>query len=170
MPCLVRISAGTLGAAPVSDGERYGAGRQRAGGPRPGVADGGPLVEGQRLGAEVQGRHLPAGVAAEHDGTGARPETGEVDAEGAGVAAVRVEAKSLAHRGDRDLPADGEMAAADDDFDAGAEHPGLGVGEHPGAEGVPAAQLTPDLRLLGDVGAHGVIGEAQQAAQDRVGR
>ena len=34
------------------------------------------------------------------------------------------------------------MAAADGDLDA-AEHPGLGIGEHAGAEGVPAAQVPP---------------------------
>lgn len=126
MPCLVRVSADMLGAAPVTHGDRRGAGRQRADSPRPGVADAGPLVEGHRQDAEVQGRHFAAGCAAEHDRSGARPGPGDVDAEGVGVLAVRVQAKSPAHRGDRDQPADGEVAAADDDLGAGPEHPGLG--------------------------------------------
>src|ERR1039458_1564244 len=128
--------------------ERDGADGQRASDPRPGVPDAGPFVEGQRLDAEVQGRDFTAGFAAEHDRRGARTEPGEIDAEGVGVVAVRVEAKSLAHRRRRDLPADGEVAAADNELDAGAEHPGLGAGEHSGTEGVPAAQATPGPGLL----------------------
>lgn len=54
------------------------------------------------------------------------------------------------------------MISADDDLDAGPEYcPGLGVGEHAGAEGVPAAQITPALRMLRTVGAHGVIREVE---------
>ena len=65
----------------------------------------------------MQGRHLAVGGAAEHDRGGARPEPGEIDAEGVGVVAVGMEAQAPAHRGDRHLPADGEVAAADDDLD-----------------------------------------------------
>jgi len=88
----------------------------------------------------VQGGHLAAGSAAEHHWRGARPEPGDVDAEGVGVVAVRVEPKTLAHRGHRRLAADGEVVAADDDLQAGPEQgPLLGVQEHTGAEGIPAA-------------------------------
>ncbi len=74
-------------------------------------------------------------------------------------------------RGDRDLPADDQMAAADGDL-RGAEHPGLGVGQQARPEGVPAAQVkvTPGRGLLGDVGVHRVVGEIEQAAPGPHGR
>jgi hypothetical protein len=89
------------------------------------------VAEGHRVDAEVQGGHLAAGPAAEHDLGGARPEPGQGDAEGVGVLAVGVEAKSPAHRGHRDLPPDGELAAVGGELDA-AEHPGLGSVSTPG--------------------------------------
>ena len=71
-----------------------------------GVLDAGPLAEGQRLNSEVHGRHVTCGSAAEYDLGGARPEPGELDAEGVRVVAVGVQAQSPADRGDRDPPAD----------------------------------------------------------------
>ena len=70
----------------------------------------------------MQGRHLSVGVVAEHDGRGARPDPGEIDAESVGVIAVGVEAKASAHRRDRQLSANYELLTADDDLDAGHEH------------------------------------------------
>src|SRR5262249_35083678 len=99
--------------------------------PRPRVLGVRAFVEGQRLDAEVQGGDVAAAVAAEHDGRGARPGPGQVDAEGIGILAVGVEAKSPAHRGHRDLPADDEVVMADGDLDT-AEHPGLGSVSTPG--------------------------------------
>jgi hypothetical protein len=109
-----------------------------------------------------------AAVAAEYDRRGTRPESGEVDAEGVGVVAVGVEAQPVAYCRQRDLPADNEVAVADGDLDT-AKHPRLGVGEHPGTEGVPAAQVAPDPGLLRRAGAHGVLGESEDAAEDRAG-
>lgn len=102
-PDVVRASVGTLLAAPAH-GDRRGGGDQRAVDPRSRVPNVGPLLEGHRSEAEVQGRHLAVGVAAEYDGRGAWPKPGEIDAEGVRVVAVRVEAKALAHRMDRHLP------------------------------------------------------------------
>ena len=67
----------------------------------------------------MQSRHLVVGSAAEHDGRRARPQRRKVDAEGVRVIAVGVEAKTLAHRRDRHLPANRRLPAADDDLDAG---------------------------------------------------
>ena len=87
----------------------------------------------------------------------------DVNPKGVRVVAVRVEPKTSAHRGHRCLATDREMVAADDDLEAGPEQgPRLGVEEHPGAEGVPAAQVTPDLGAFGDVGAHGVIRKIEE--------
>lgn len=66
-----------------------------------------------------------------NDWRGAGPEPGEIDAEGVGVVALRVEAKAPPHCRDRHLAADREVVAANDDLDAGPEHrPGLRVAEH----------------------------------------
>ena len=162
------VGARALVAGPTGHRDCQGAGRERAGRPGSGVLDAGPLAEGQRLNSEVHGRDLTGGAAAEHDLGGARPEPGELDAEGGRVVAVGIQAQSPADRGDRDLPADDQVVAADGDL-RGAEHPGLGVGQQARPEGVPAAQVAPGRGLLGDVGAHGVVGEIEQAAQDRVG-
>jgi hypothetical protein len=169
----VIIGRGVLTSPPAQHPpeDQFGAaGYDRAVDPRSGVQNAGPLLEGHRHEADVQGRRLAAGSAAEHDRRGARPEPGDVNPKGVRVVAVRVEPKTSAHRGHRCLATDREMVAADDDLEAGPEQgPRLGVEEHPGAEGVPAAQVTPDLGAFGDVGAHGVIRKIEEQTEQAVG-
>lgn len=100
----------------------------------------------------MQPCHSAIGSAAEDDGGRPRSETGGVDAENVRVVTVGMKHKAPPYRRDRRLPADREVIAANGDFDAGAEqHPLLRIEEHARAEGVPAAQLMPDLRMFGDV-------------------
>lgn len=80
------------------------------------------------------------------------------------VSAVRVERKPPADCGDRELPPEHELTVADDDLGGRPEHPRLGIGQYPGAEGIPAAQVAPGPRLLRDRGGRGVIAEPQNAA------
>ena len=148
---------------------RSRAGDERAVDPGSRVANGGPLVQGDRHEAKVQCLDLSLASAAEDDRRCTGPKRRDVKAKRVRIVAVRVEAKAPAYGWNRSLPADHEMVVADDDLSPRPQHhPRLGIGEDAGTERVPAAELTPDLRMLWDVGAHRILRQAEETARERV--